>query len=835
MRNIVNRVQLSDALNLITNKTLAMKKSIILYCFLLVSVYSFSQCRDTVIVINNNKVNLHYDLSWGKEKLNKFLDNVRTYHINNSQKLSTSIKTILSQIPLSPDGCSNGGFESGYTGWTGLSLKHVSEVLPIEDGLSTNPGIVTLPMTNLAWGGNYTNIESTGTDGLLSTASPSFSMQRVKSGSKALRLGNNEAGYGAEGVAKRFLVTAANAIYYFQYAIVMDKSHSAANGSMNGSEVFFIAMGVDMTGNTIDKVVEVGNPSNPFISATNNGSIFYRNWRCCSLDLSSRIGQEVVVMFINSDCSRSAHKGYTYLDAVCEPCTNINEGDININLAADSCVTFPLTIGGTFTLPASGLAQNRNITLQVFQNNTLVGTITNPIITGANYSFTLSPSDFPNQSNGQCYDLVSRLSFDYPGINGQLQPVVQLSSNPVMGVQDGVKPGINNDVCFCSNPGPCCNIANLTAALSENNGVYNLALNAGSVPIQEVEISMIDYHAVYNEPDCKPLNMGSNGGNIGNMTTTTLNLSSLVLSTTNNNQNNSHVLTWLPGSAAIINNQISFTVQKPAVLNLTCCNVQFWFCIKLRVKDINCNVCEKILCYPSTPAGVCDCKGTGWIKDKPVNIMNSTGQSVGSVPCGGTGSVTLQKNVSYQFNAPPFACNPARCLPTYKWKILQGTSVVGSGTGNPFSYTFTTAGTFVVTITPYCGNLSCDPCKFTVIIREPQGCDCSGTGWIKDKPFVVQTAAGQVAASIPCDGNLTLPTIGSYQFTAPGFLCSNPAACPTSYKWEVTGSATGTGSGTTFAFNFPVFGPYTIVVTPYCGTQPCQPCKLNINIRDPKH
>ncbi|GAB1473179.1 hypothetical protein MASR2M69_06200 [Bacteroidota bacterium] len=74
----------------------------------------------------------------------------------------------------------------------------------------------------------------------------------------------------------------------------------------------------------------------------------------------------------------------------CEPCNNINEGDININLVADSCMTFPLTIGGTFTLPVSGLAQNKNITLQIFQNNTLVGTVTNPTITGSNYSFTLN-------------------------------------------------------------------------------------------------------------------------------------------------------------------------------------------------------------------------------------------------------------------------------------------------------------------------------------------------------------------------------------------------------------------------------------------------------------
>jgi hypothetical protein len=426
--------------------------------------------HDTVIIVNNIKIRLDYDLSLGKLDLQKYFDGIIKSIENNSVKASETLKTILNQIPVSQDACLNGGFEDGVTDWTGLSLSHPMNYPytgGIENGLTINPGIVPLPFDHIypdfsfpiPTPGNSVNLQGTGLESLLLSASPTVNLQMVISGNQSIKLGNETASRGAEGIAKRFVVTPQNSIFYFQYAIVMDKSHANPDGSSTGTEVFFIAEAVDMAGNTIDKTVELGIPNNPFINSVtiNNGTqiIYYRDWRCCSLDLSGFIGQEVVVMFINADCAQGAHKGYTFLDAVCEPCTDVNEGYIDLNLGTGGCLTFPQTIEGTFTLPISGFAQNSNISLQIFQNNILVRTLTNPIITGSNYSFTLIPSDFPNQTNGQCYDLVSTLSFDYPDMNGQLQNVTQLSSNVVMGVQDGEINNLNNDVCFCSTGSIC--------------------------------------------------------------------------------------------------------------------------------------------------------------------------------------------------------------------------------------------------------------------------------------------------------------------------------------------------------------------------------------------
>src|SRR5690606_26650734 len=92
-----------------------------------------------------------------KEKVIKtFVDNYL-----NALKAAQDIKNLYSSIPLSGDGCNNHGFESGYISWTGLSLKHGLQQIPIENGVVANPGIAVLPFTSTGMGGNYTALQST--------------------------------------------------------------------------------------------------------------------------------------------------------------------------------------------------------------------------------------------------------------------------------------------------------------------------------------------------------------------------------------------------------------------------------------------------------------------------------------------------------------------------------------------------------------------------------------------------------------------------------------------------------------------------------------------------
>ncbi|HEX8016257.1 MAG TPA: T9SS type A sorting domain-containing protein [Flavobacterium sp.] len=427
---------------------------------------SAQKYQDTLITVRNVKLQYEYDLSSSKEVKARNIEQFIKNQSEPSIKSATEIQSILQNIKLSKEPCINSGFESGYSGWTGLSLKHGVTILPIENGLTLNPGVSPLPFTGTGYGQNFTSIETTGTDALLLASTPSFSMSKTapgSSGTQSIRLGNDQAGYGSEGIAKRFVVTAANAKYYFQYAMVMDRSHSNPNGTANGTEVFFVAEAVDMTGVTVDKMVDIASPSNPFISATNSpseGEKYYRDWRCAYLDLSSHIGREVVIMFINADCSKSAHNGYTYIDDTCTTCKS-TDGFIGLDLKGHDCIKPKQTFNGTFTVPAA--ATNVQISFEIYQNGTLLNTLAASTISGSNYTVDVAATDFPNQTPGTCYDVVAKLTFNLVDMNGNVQTVVQYSANPVLGVQYGQTSGFDNDICFCINNlgAYCCDSENL--------------------------------------------------------------------------------------------------------------------------------------------------------------------------------------------------------------------------------------------------------------------------------------------------------------------------------------------------------------------------------------
>ena len=135
----------------------------------------------------------------------------------------------------------------------------------------------------------------------------------------------------------------------------------------------------------------------------------------------------------------------------------------------------------------------------------------------------------------------------------------------------------------------CCDIQNFTATLNPSypSGTFNLFVNAGPTPVQELEVSMLDYHVTYSNADCKPANMGI----FGNLFSPTTTIGGLYIA-----NNNTHSVNWALGSPSVVNGNIKITINKPAISLLDCCNGQMYFCLKVRVKNIKCQVCEKIVC-----------------------------------------------------------------------------------------------------------------------------------------------------------------------------------------------------------------------------------------------
>lgn len=169
----------------------------------------------------------------------------------------------------------------------------------------------------------------------------------------------------------------------------------------------------------------------------------------------------------------------------------------------------------------------------------------------------------------------------------------------------------------CIKSSLCCNIQNMNVSYStyiNGNGinpVFNIT--SSSIPIQQIDISLIDYHVVYDNETCKPANIGNYVGHIqpfvGNESGNYYNFNnipftgspSLAQLTAISQSNNS--LTWsgstpinLMSGSSLFSGLVVLNFVAPNIINLDCCSGKVNFCFKVSIKDVQCNVCEKIVC-----------------------------------------------------------------------------------------------------------------------------------------------------------------------------------------------------------------------------------------------
>lgn len=377
----------------------------------------------------------------------------------------------------------------------------------------------------------------------------------------------------------------------------------------------------------------------------------------------------------------------------------------------------------------------------------------------------------------------------------------------------------------CVKSAECCDIDGFTASIKESNGKYYVHLNGGSVPIQEVEISMMDYHVEYSESACKPADMGV----FGAMSTTTNILSGLLL---NAGDNNTSSLTWSPGSPSVLNSSVLLDIIDPSMLNLSCCDVKFSFCLKIKLKDVNCNVCEKTVCFTSgtTPEEPCAIR----ISNIPTGKEYCAGESI-TINWAGT--------------------TPSGLVDIELFDATNGTvyQVVATGLPNTGSYTYTIPA-----------GIPCSPVRdWMFIVKDQKGncaarsnifrikccevttrCDCgrwkNSTVTIS-QPFIAQPdlpVEHQKAAIIApvgiktlCGNSIELKRNVTYSFTGPDYLCT-PENCAVSYVWQViapNGSVV-SGNGKTLNYSFTDFGEYRVRFIPVCGGKKCEPCEIKVRI-----
>ncbi|MBE7169234.1 MAG: T9SS type A sorting domain-containing protein [Williamsia sp.] len=277
---------------------------------------------------------------------------------------------------------------------------------------------------------------------------------------QSLRLGNRVDGYGTEMIGKTITVNADETILNFWYAVVFeDPGHPVVDQPAFSVRVYDCATGSELSnvcnlGNNSN--IAVSNANNPFFKSLNNGAIAYRDWTKAQINLSAHIGKTVTIIFTNKDCGQGAHWGYTYLDnlfsdskcVIPDPGGDvITSGDVNLDTLHTStcgtgniCVKYKLP----FTVSSTGVTTfgYDTILLSIYQNSTLIRTITSPRIStytpDSTYCFGIDPASLGINTalGGFDYAITGKFTASTGFI---LAPITRL--NPPTGRISGV----NND------------------------------------------------------------------------------------------------------------------------------------------------------------------------------------------------------------------------------------------------------------------------------------------------------------------------------------------------------------------------------------------------------
>jgi gliding motility-associated-like protein len=289
--------------------------------------------------------------------------------------------------------CGNVGFENGdNTGWNGyIGTCGTGSV----GGLPS----LTIPNTPQAWStpqgffdtnnefpNDYRFVIMTPDSGI-NGFDPIVNTIPVVSpwgGTHSLRLGNPNTGSNAERVRFTYPVTASNANFVYQYAIILE--NPAAHESYE--QAAFRIKITNQSGAVINPTcgiynVYAGQSGVGFNCTSINGDdICYRNWSLSSIDLTPYIGQNINLEFTTNDCSIGGHYGYAYIDCSCIPLTlsttycsgaptadvTAPDGYINYSWIADAAINYPPATG---PVVAAGTVLSNNQTLLVASDDTI--------------------------------------------------------------------------------------------------------------------------------------------------------------------------------------------------------------------------------------------------------------------------------------------------------------------------------------------------------------------------------------------------------------------------------------------------------------------------------
>lgn len=245
--------------------------------------------------------------------------------------------------------CDNGGFENGFTGYSGSSGvfdEGSNSCNPMESGFSTVFTSASLPS------GLRFEIVSSGKDTLVG-------IDKTRFGSKALLINNR---YGIPNgqhdscwhsteinkISKEFTVTQNNRVFSIWYAVVLE------NPSQHEDDQPFFSITCDLSPESdLCFDADVLSCEQEYIDSSEfctYDSIDVLDWSCHRIIIpESEIGNIATLEILVADCAKGDHFGYAYIDGICENCVGGEQGSIRL-FPIDTC-DFDSTICGDYELP----------------------------------------------------------------------------------------------------------------------------------------------------------------------------------------------------------------------------------------------------------------------------------------------------------------------------------------------------------------------------------------------------------------------------------------------------------------------------------------------------
>jgi hypothetical protein len=273
----------------------------------------------------------------------------------------------------------------------------------------------------------------------------------------AIRIGNAVQHYGCELLSKTFVVTAANSLISFWYAVVLQDP-----GHPTNQNPFFWVRVLDAAGNIVPGAFDFGHGSDKLIAdsthpffytqtgtppgyaPSSTTTIVYKDWSCAQIDLSTQVGKQVTIEFVTADCGQGGHWGYAYIDSFCGDCGDSPTGNITYNCEASThCgsgqICFNYSLPTTQDASGGTITGSVTISLDIYQSSALVHSFTSlPQTSGSTFCFAITPTSIPgiNPALGG-FDFVATGVF---AIGSTPLGHIAIGTRP-----DGMKSGMNND------------------------------------------------------------------------------------------------------------------------------------------------------------------------------------------------------------------------------------------------------------------------------------------------------------------------------------------------------------------------------------------------------